>query len=309
SEAFLQGGRQLAWPWDGQGGAPSLPVALRVEPGSLSMQRGDDLTITAFLDNAHSDQLQLYVQDDRLNWRQLSMGPESGQPADGAKVFAIDLPQLSEDLAYYVEYRSADGVLRSPQYQVSLFDLPRVEGLQVAYDFPDYTAMGDKVDKPGGDIVAPVGTRITLTADLNKQVKQAVVVFDNDQRLPLALDGRRASGSFEVSSDTNYRIELLDRNDYGNRNPMDYYVRAIPDREPELSLRAPGKDQRVMPLEEVPVVVQARDDYGLTRFELVYSLVGGEPKTVDFLPGGEDSLPKSLAGETLVYLEDLQVQP
>src|SRR5690606_25671260 len=52
SETFLQGGRQLAWPWDGQGGAPSLPVALRVEPGSLSMQRGDDLTITAFLDNA-----------------------------------------------------------------------------------------------------------------------------------------------------------------------------------------------------------------------------------------------------------------
>lgn len=309
SEGFLQASRQLASSI--QHDVAALPLAIHVEPGNVAMQRGDDLTIVASLDDASSEQLALYVQDDHLNWRRLSMAPDSGQTQASAKVFSADLPQLTQDLVYYVEYREGSGAkaeaIRSPQYRVSLFDLPRVDGLELAYDFPDYTGLENKVENPGGDVVAPEGTTINVRATLNKQVKAARLVFEDGKSVPLTLDKKRASGSFRVSNDTHYRIELIDIDDYGNKNPLDYYVRAVKDREPEITLRAPGRDRRAMPLEEVAIEVSAEDDYALTQFELAYSVVGTGNKTVDLLEAKNN--PKTASGSTLLYLEDLEVQP
>lgn len=310
SEPFLQASRQIAWPWasDRNPGAAAGPaIVLRVEPGDVAMQRGDDMVVTAALDNASSDRLTLYLQDDHVNWTRVSMAPEQGQPQGNAKVFSADLRQLSQDLVYYVEYRGAGeaDAIRSPQYRVRLFDLPRVDEVEVAYDFPDYTGLEDRVDKPGGDVVAPVGTTIKVSARLNKAVATARLVFDNGTSLPLQVEHEQASGSFQVREDSGYRIELTDSNDFRNKDPLDYYIRAIPDREPEVTLQAPGKDRRVMPLEEVAIEVDARDDYGLSGFQLTYSVVGAGEQQVDFQPANR----RSVNGRTLVYLEDLQVKP
>jgi hypothetical protein len=314
SETFQQASRQLTLSWrggDSQLEPAGLPVALHVEPGSISMQRGDDLKVIASLDNAGSDQLVLYVQDDNVNWQRLSMAPESGQPETNAKTFETRIGQLSDDLIYYVEYRSGSGenaeVVRSPQYRVTLFDLPRVDALELVYDFPDYTGLEDKVDNPGGDVVAPQGTTIAVNATLNKAVKEARLVFTDGESLPLTIDDGQVNGSFQVDEDTHYRIELIDLDNNPNKNPAEHYVRAIEDREPNIALRAPGRDQQVMPLEEIPIQVNAKDDYGLEQFELVYSVVGGEEKTVNFLDAAQDR--KTVSGHTMVYLEDLAVQP
>lgn len=319
SDAFLQASRELAWPWrvaPADDDARALPVAVTVDPGDVSMQRGDDLTIVATLDNATSDQLLLYVQDDRLNWRQISMPPDSPTPGDDAvavgdaSVFAAQLDQLTRDLVYYVEYRQGGEVVRSPQFRVTLFDLPRVEGLELTYDFPEYTGLKAKVENPGGDVVAPEGTTITVAATLNKAVSQARLVFDDGESIALTLDDKRAQGSFKVTQDDNYRIELVDAKDYRNRSPSEYYVRAIEDRPPEISLRTPGRDKRVMPLEEVVFEVKAEDDYGLSQFELNYSVVGVGEKTINFLEQAEGAgQNKTVSGDTLVYLEDLEVRP
>ncbi len=287
----------------------ALPVSLRVEPGDVSMQRGDDLQLVALLDNATSAGLVVYIQSDNLNWEQVDMPPDNDS-GEADKVFALTLNQVTQDFSYYVEYTgSGREPVRSAQYTVNLFDLPRVEGLSAAYEFPVYTEMESRVDDPGGDIVAPQGTQVTLTAALNKSVTQAKVVFTSGKELDLTLNDRSASVSFEIVENDNYLLRLVDAGGFENRDPIEYYIRAIEDELPEVSVRVPGRDRDVTALEEIVIEVEATDDYGLKEVLLEYSVIrtegNGEVKTVDFTEKGR----KKITESTLVYLEDLRLQP
>lgn len=346
SDGFLQASRQFVWPWEMKTAPvvvevpePVIPISIEVTPGDVSLQRGDNLEITAALDNATADVLSLYVQTDNVTWRRYTMVPAASQPNRDAKLFTIDLPRLMDDSVYYVAYESdryeseesgpADAAPKSAQYQVALFDLPQVESMAVAYDFPDYTRLEDKVEDPGGDVVAPEGTTIDLDITLNKAVKEGHIQFEDGSVVALDVDGKQARGSFVVEKDAYYSIELVDIEDNKNTSSGEYYVRAIPDEAPEIVLQKPGRDQDVMPLEEVPIAIDVSDDYGVTEFILNYSVIGADEVNVDFLPeGGKPkrytgiSTPKLIqpennsfrssvrfTGETLLYLEDLAVQP
>ena len=109
------------------------------------------------------------------------------------------------------------------------------------------------------------------------------------------ITGARATVTDEV-----YRIFATDLAGWRVR-PADYFIRAIEDAPPELSLRRPGRDREVMPLEEVVLEVDASDDYGLSEFTLNYSVVGSDEVEVDFL---SEANVRSVSGSELIYLED-----
>ncbi len=69
----------------------------------------------------------------------------------------------------------------------------------------------------------------------------------------------------------------------------------------------PANDQQITPLEEVAIEARAEDDYGISRFELVYIVAGREPKVIPFAKAGGSDLVRS-ATHTLAA-EDLDVQP
>ena len=62
-------------------------------------------------------------------------------------------------------------------------------------------------------------------------------------------------------------------------------------------MRRPGRDQEVMPLEEVVLEVDASDDYGLSEFTLNYSVVGSDEVEVDFL---SEANVRSVSGSELI---------
>jgi hypothetical protein len=114
------------------------------------------------------------------------------------------------------------------------------------------------------------------------------------------------SGSFSVTSDAAYTIVATDFDRQLTENPDVYYIRSIEDQPPSLVLRSPGRDQDVMPLEEVILEVDATDDYGLTEFTLHYSVIGADEVAVDFLP---DEQTRIVSGNQMIFMEDLGVQP
>ncbi|MED5311158.1 MAG: hypothetical protein VYD17_02720, partial [Pseudomonadota bacterium] len=124
--------------------------------------------------------------------------------------------------------------------------------------------------------------------------------------LDLEIDDDVGSASFTVTQDGVYRIFATDLAGLEGQEPLDYFIRAIEDAPPELSLRRPGRDQEVMPLEEVVLEVDASDDYGLSEFALNYSVVGSDEVEVDFL--SEENV-RNVSGSELIYLEDLEVEP
>lgn len=314
SAQMRQAAQRLAWPFASEQRADispaALPIALIVEPGDIELQRGSPLTFTARVENAQPGALTLRLQDDRLNWRDYPMVLDAADT--GGATFSYYLPAVLKDSVYLVSLVGDEQTSR--QYQISLYDLPNVEQIDVALDFPAYTGEEDRIEIDGGDIVAAEGTEVSLTITFNKPLASAELQFadagstsgEGYVNSSLTIGGLKATARFTVKGDGVYRLSATDLQGLQSDAPLDYYIRAIEDQPPQLTLRRPGADQDVMPLEEVVIEVDASDDYGLSEFVLNYAVVGAGDSVVNFLPAEPV---RSAQGSTLLYLEDMEVEP
>lgn len=289
---------------------PEAPVelTLSVEPGDVRMQRGQSLTIITRVEHGQPDDVQLRMQSDQVNWHDANMRSE-GSGSDSS-VFSYYMPSVQEDFIYYVSVEGSSTVSgveqRTRQFRVSLYDLPRAENIQLSYTYPAYTGMEDHEEDEAGDIAAPEGTEVAFQVTFNKPVQQASILFDDDTQLPLEVSGLNGSAVLTIDQDRSYSIVATDLDRLETEDPDLYYITAIPDEPPTLVLHSPGRDQDVMPLEEVVLEVEARDDYGLSQFTLHYSRIGADEVAIDFLP---EEQTRNIVGNQLLYLEDLGVQP
>ncbi len=81
----------------------------------------------------------------------------------------------------------------------------------------------------------------------------------------------------------------------------DYLIEVAVDEKPDVRVIRPGKDYRATNIEEVPVRVQAKDDYRLEALELHYSVNGGDFRTEKLPAGSAD-----IQAAALLRLEEMQ---
>ena len=169
-------------------------------------------------------------------------------------------------------------------------------------------------------MIVPEGTVVNLQVSFNKAIAQAGIEFEGAlaldeeeldlpkpyEDIQLLVDGNIGTAQFTVDQDGIYRINATDFSNMESQDNLDYFIRSIEDNPPELALVRPGKDEDVMPLDEVILEVDASDDYGLSEFLLNYSVVGSDETQVDFL---EEPNVRNVSGNELIYLEDLGVEP
>jgi hypothetical protein len=230
-------------------------------------------------------------------WQDVEMVPVGGG-------FQFEFASVGESFRYRVAAASA----RSEIYEVVAMVLPGVARIDVEYDYPAFTGLERRVEVDGGDIYAPAGTAVTLTVHADKPVEAGAMVLGGGSRVPLALkdDTVTLSAEFEVTADDAYRLELSDDEGLSNPGEVQYFIRAIDDRPPDVRILRPEGDRVVTPLEEVTIEARADDDYGLERFEIVYAVRGGEERAVPF-PGSTGL--STRAGTHTLYVEDLDVVP
>lgn len=296
---FSRASRHILWPWGGGAVVPQ-PVALTVAPGDLRIQRGKNVTVIATVENMTPAQVKLSLQTDHVHWEEFPMAQEGKSTS-----YAYYLSSIQKDTTYYVDI----GEKRSRQYQITVFEMPRIENLVVEYVYPQYTGIAPHREENIGDIVAPEGTDITLSMTSNKPLHKATLTFENGTVLDMAISENLATGSFQVAEDTRYTLQIVDNEQLENENPPEYFVRAVADTPPEVTLVRPGKDRKVTALEEVTIVATAKDDYGLDQFTLHYRLPGKEEQIVPLLAVPKRAQNLTQEGRTLIYLEELQVEP
>ena len=117
------------------------------------------------------------------------------------------LPGVANDISYYVD----SGGGRSRQYRIQVFDLPRVETIDVDYIYPDYTGMENKTEKNGGDIIAPEGTQVRLHIAFNGPIQQSILKFEDGTTIDLSPSDNVATGAFTVAKDGTYVVDAFDK--------------------------------------------------------------------------------------------------
>jgi hypothetical protein len=127
----------------------------------------------------------------------------------------------------------------------------------------------------------PQGTEVTISCESNKDLEQVVVtqmIGDKlttfaDLNLATADDRRHFNTPMMVlNEDTTLLFELHDTDGIRTRDPVRLVLAARADDIPVVAMRLRGISNAITPQARLPVVGDARDDYGLSRLWFEYQL-------------------------------------
>lgn len=316
-------------PWEKT--EPILTTKVKVTPGDARILRGKSLPIQAIVTGKSAEKVVLSYYDkntpptegNQESINQINMV----QNPDDKRGFAFEIFNIDTDLVYYVVANETT----SRPYTVEVFEMPRVVDISVAYTYPEYTKLTPVVQQGSGDIQAVIGTTAEIRITINKAIQKATFthqskdaesiveestedesVNPNSKEMNIA-DGNILTNTVEVTEDGKYAVKLLCVDGFNNEIPIEYNIKALPDNAPEVVIKEPGRDVKATKLEEVKVVAQATDDFGVETLNLMYRVGAGELKELimeQTTGDAETTSTKHLrAGTYTFYLEEFDVEP
>ena len=296
---------RLVSPWEKT--EPVFTTQLTVEPGNARLLRGRSLAINLEVTGKTVDKARLVytkgdpTADTELQHQEIDMVRIEGKK----RRFGYEIFNINENMEYYV---AANGV-ESERYTVEVFDMPKVTAIEVAYTYPEYTKLKPIIQQGDGNIRAVAGSQAEVRITANKGIESATLTVEGQDPSPMGIfDGRTLTTTLDVLNDGKYTVELRCVDGFNNQTPIEYTITATPDEPPEIVIKEPGRDIKATKLEEVRVLAEATDDYGVENMTLKYSIGSGEPQELP-VETVEIKAEKIISGAYVFYLEELDVEP
>ncbi len=260
------------------------PVRLAVDRATV--RRGDSVMVTVEVPAA--TRATLWTRGPGEPWRPAPVGLD----ARGRATRRIG--PLEADL--YL--RASSGSRRSAERRVSVALPAFVAGLQLTARYPAYLGRPDEPLVVGPDTASiPEGT-VILTSGAASVPLAAAVWRHGGGRAPLAVDGAAFTGRLAPAASGAWRLDLAT----ADGTPLEgdapaLWLRIVPDSAPVVAVPVPGRDTALPLSLRQPLVVDARDDHGLTRLEVVSWRVSQTGKVGSVV---RESLPVAGAGERAI---------
>ena len=227
------------------------------------------------------------------------------------------VPMTPDGNGFVVPFESVDrtfryvvtaGAASSREHTVTALFPPRVERIDLSYRYPSFTGLPPREEEDGGDIYAPAGTRVRVRVHADKPLAEAQLAFPAGAvaKLEPGSDGV-VEVELTLARDDSYRVELSDTDGLHAGGDVEYFIRLMDDRPPEVRILRPAGDQRITPLEEVAIEARADDDHGIASLELVYAVAGGPSRTVPFAT--ITAAGSARVGAHVLAAEELDVEP
>jgi hypothetical protein len=187
-----------------------------------------------------------------------------------------------QNLQRDIEFRVECGDFTGRLYSIRVRARPRVEEIELYYEFPEYTGLSSNSEAAAvrsGHVKAPTGTRVEFRAHTSIDVTRAVRVEgrpSGDEELFIESevtieDGRTLRGSFVAEENGRWWISLDSEQGFANDNPIVWRIAVIPDRSPEVTIEEPGQNIEITPRALLDLSIRVRDDYGVNSGKLIFS--------------------------------------
>jgi hypothetical protein len=278
---------------------------ISVEPGNAEVERGSSLLVLARFDEGIPPEANLCVTDAEGNETFLPMNKSLDDPVFGARILAIKNP---------VSYRVDFAGQATDDYDVTVFEYPKMTRADAKLAYPEYTELSEKVIQDVRRINAVEGTTATFSLFLNKPVSSATLIpiGDAEQAKNLnpivdANDPKRLNIAIEMLESQKYQLKLVDTQERENRTPPKFVLNVSVNKPPSLKLLSPVRDLQASALEEILLSANVWDDFGVKQFGVSYGIAGKDEFDTVL---AEDVAPKKRQKEDhLLELESLKAQP
>ena len=297
-ERLGAGIRALLAPWES---AETVnPFRVDVQPGNATVPRGGSVVIVASPVGFTADGASLMVRtSDTTEWTRIAMSADSGAQFSARLL----------DVAVPTQYMIETTMLRSRVYRLAVADLPYARRLDLEYHFPAYTGLPVQRSDSTGDIVGPAGTRVRVRVTPTVATSGGRLVIERGDTIALTPgDDGTLSGEIRLAKPGFYRVELKGPGGELLTASLSYSIDVLADRPPSVNFAKPGRDSRALAVDEVYSEARATDDYGVAKLDLVYSVNGGDEKTLPLHRATSRVLKDVAAGHTFM-LEEFALQP
>ncbi len=243
----------------------------QIQPGNARIESGADLTIAAKVTGHLGAPVHLYYRvgsggetlASGSAWRNLLMTRDETEIA-----YRFTFKNVTQSMEYYIAAKET----KSEHFQITVARPPIVDYFQLKLNYPKYTQLPPQVLEANlGDITTLIGTMVHLEGEGNKAIASARLVFKESDSVKLTVsESTQLSGTFIVQHSERYHIELIDTDGISNAQPIAYTIHAIEDAEPQIEIVTPGKDVVLDESMIVSLQLDAKDDYGVQKVQLVY---------------------------------------
>ena len=263
---------------------------VHVTPGDFEVVRGDAAAMTIHLDGDIPPTV-------RVRRREAGAPSWSTDEVVLEAAHAGSLRYAFDDVRRRFEYRVHAGDGDAGPFTVDVIEPPRATRLRLRYGYPEHTGLAPRVEEEGGDIRALAGTRVDFEIYASKRLAAAALVVDDSLRLPAQVTDDRAQLSWRLPAVTDslggrhtYFVHLTDLMGVSNRDPILYTVQVLTDGPPEVAIVVPGGDTDLPETQRVAVQVEASDDFGISRVDLVFQVDDGPPERLPLPVDGSRQL-------------------
>lgn len=185
------------------------------------------------------------------------------------KTFFQALANLREPTEYYV----TDGQARTRRFPIKIRYTPQITLVEVTMSFPQYTSLAPRTAKLSDDPQAlPEDTKVSFRVASNRPLKSGQltltpVLGGKPAQITLQPEGEKniVSGGFTLTQAEVFSISVRDVSGLDSVEPRQGRFNLLPDERPRLFVLEPGRDAVATPSIRVPVRVEAKDDYGISR--------------------------------------------
>ncbi len=240
--------------------AKPLLAPLSVTPGSIEVMRGSDVDVRVEAPGRTSADLAWQAAGDVARTETLTL-------ADGVGTRRFEA--VSATIEYRV--RTPDGVLSEP-YRIVPVDPLFVSDLRVEVTYPGHTGL--EPEEYRGQIpplFLPVGTQLSFEGSASRPLSRAVLSDSAEApMLEATVEGARFEGAWTPRAGGRFTWDFRDANGataVAQPDPLDLTL--VPDSAPVVTIPIPGRDTILPVTLQQPLILEAHDDYGLRRLELV----------------------------------------
>jgi len=287
------------------GGLATLRTAEGVEvtPGDTEIERGERLVVIASFQGFLPAQVDLVTRSGSAAEQRTPLVKSLSDPVFGGSISGVET-----DLVYRVEY----GGDQTRDFNVKVFEYPRLERSDAEVRYPTYTGLEPKHIEATRRISAVEGSQCDWTLTLNKPVAEARFIAEGnpDQSVTLTLASNSPVATLArlvLETNATYLLQLIDYEGRTNKAQARFVLNALKNRDPELKIASPRGDTRPSALEEMVFEGTVWDDFGIQAYGLAYAEAGGDIHFVELgqqVPAGEKRPFKHL-----LRLEDLGAKP
>jgi hypothetical protein len=174
------------------------------------------------------------------------------------------------NVAQALNFRLFSGQVSSQDYTLDVMAKPAVSYFEVNIDYPDYTGRADETVTNVGDLVVPLGTRLTWV--FNTRHTDALTLRFGEEETDV--DAKRQGNhdfifSKRATRDEAYLLLLGNRN-LPHADSIRYFLTVVPDLHPSIQVEAFVDSAE---LAYVFFAGDAQDDYGISQLTFNYRIV------------------------------------